>query len=137
MKTTMLNKKLPAFTLTELLVVLVIVGILVMLALPNLMPLITKAKSTEAELQLNQIFTMEKSYQMTNSKFSNDLAEISFEAPKTVTEDGTANYQYEIIEASVSGFKARATAVVDFDQDGTFDVWEIDQDKKLINTVKD
>ena len=137
MKTTFLDKKLPAFTLTELLVVLVIVGILVMLALPNLMPLITKAKSTEAELQLNQVYTMEKTYQMTNSKFSADLTEISFEAPKTVKEDGTANYQYEIIEASVNTFKARATAVADFDQDGIFDVWEIDQDKKLINTVKD
>ena len=137
MKTNILNKKLPAFTLTELLVVLVIVGILVMLALPNLMPLITKAKSTEAELQLNQIYTMEKTYQMTYSKFCSDLGEISFEAPKTITEDGNANYQYEIVEASVGTFKARATAVVDFDQDGTFDVWEIDQDKKLINTVKD
>jgi type IV pilus assembly protein PilE len=137
MKTNFLNKKLPAFTLTELLVVLVIVGILVMLALPNLMPLITKAKSTEAELQLNQIYTMEKTYQMTYSKFSNDFGEISFEAPKTVIEDGTANYQYEIIDASTNSFKARATAVADFDQDGTFDVWEIDQDKKLINTVKD
>lgn len=137
MKTNILNKKLPAFTLTELLVVLVIVGILVMLALPNLMPLITKAKATEAELQLNQVYTMEKTYQMTYSKFSNDFSEIGFEAPKTIKEDGTANYEYEIIEASVNSFKARATAVADFDQDGTFDVWEIDQDKKLVNTVKD
>ncbi|MEX2379157.1 MAG: prepilin-type N-terminal cleavage/methylation domain-containing protein, partial [Vicingaceae bacterium] len=44
--------KIKAFTLTELLVVLIIVGILVLLALPKLMPLISKAKSTEAQLQL-------------------------------------------------------------------------------------
>ena len=33
-----LTKRIPAFTLTELLVVLVIIGILVLLALPKLMP---------------------------------------------------------------------------------------------------
>ena len=48
-------KKLKAFTLMELLIVLIIIGILVLLALPNLMPLISKAKSTEAQLQLQQI----------------------------------------------------------------------------------
>lgn len=137
MKKTILNKKLPAFTLTELLVVLVIVGILVLLALPNLMPLITKAKSTEAELQLNHVFTLEKTYQMTYSKFSSDLTEIGFEQTPLASEGGTANYMIEIVEAGPSSFKARATAVADFDQDGALDVWEIDQDKRLVNTVKD
>jgi prepilin-type N-terminal cleavage/methylation domain len=44
-----MNKKIKAFTLAELMIVLVIIGILVLLALPNLMPLISKAKSTEAK----------------------------------------------------------------------------------------
>lgn len=38
-----------AFSLPELLVVLVIIGILVLVALPNLMPLISRAKATEAQ----------------------------------------------------------------------------------------
>ena len=42
-----------AFSLPELLVVLVIIGILVLIALPNLMPLISRAKSTEAQQQLD------------------------------------------------------------------------------------
>ena len=46
------RKNLPAFSLPELLVVLVIMGILVLIALPNLMPLISRAKSTEAQQQL-------------------------------------------------------------------------------------
>ncbi len=41
-----------AFSLTELLVVLVIIGILVLVAMPNLMPLISRAKATEAQQQL-------------------------------------------------------------------------------------
>lgn len=49
---TVLKRKWQAFSLPELLVVLVIIGILVLIALPNLMPLISKAKSMEAQQQL-------------------------------------------------------------------------------------
>jgi type IV pilus assembly protein PilE len=38
--------KVKAFTLPELLIVLVIIGILVLLALPRLMPLISRTKAT-------------------------------------------------------------------------------------------
>jgi type IV pilus assembly protein PilE len=41
------------------------------------------------------------------------------------------------VEATDRGFKAQAIAVVDFDKDGVFNVWEIDQDKNLRETVKD
>ncbi|MDR1678835.1 MAG: type II secretion system GspH family protein [Prevotellaceae bacterium] len=131
------KKRIPAFSLTELLIVLVIIGILVLLALPNLMPLISKAKSTEAQLQLEHIHTLEKSHFYMYSKYSNDLDEIGFEQEKLVTEDGRANYLIEIVEAGVTTFRAKATAIVDFDGDGTFNVWEIDQDKNLKEVTKD
>jgi type IV pilus assembly protein PilE len=70
-----LNHKLSAFTLTELLVVLVIIGILVLLALPKLMPLISKAKSTEAQLQLGHLHTLEKSFFYMKSKYSSNMEE--------------------------------------------------------------
>jgi type IV pilus assembly protein PilE len=131
------RKKVKAFTLTELLVVLVIIGILVLLALPKLMPLISKAKSTEAQLQLGHVYTLEKNYFYMQSKYSATLDEIDFEQEKLTTDGGTANYKVEIIEAAATTFKARATAVVDFDGDGNFNVWEIDQDKKLVEVTKD
>lgn len=131
------NRKLKAFTLTELLVVLVIIGILVLLALPRLMPLISKAKSTEAELQLGHIHTLEKSYFYQHSKYSDNLNDLNYEQEKLTTQDGTANYLIEIVQSSNTAFKARATAVVDFDGDGEFNVWEIDQEKHLVEVTKD
>ena len=84
--------KLKAFTLNELLVVLIIIGILVLLALPSLLPLITKAKATEAKLQLDHVATLQQTHFYTYSKYSEDLDEIGFEQQSLVTEDGNANY---------------------------------------------
>jgi type IV pilus assembly protein PilE len=133
------SKKIPSYTLTEILVVLVIIGILVLLALPNLMPLITKAKSTEAKMQLEHVHQMEKGYFYEHSKYSSNLAEIGFTQEKLTTDgaDGKANYRVEVITATPTNFLARATSVVDFDGDGTFNVWEIDQEKNLKEVTQD
>ncbi len=132
-----INKKIPAFNLQELLVVLVIIGILILLALPSLMPLITKAKSIEAQTQLKHLAILEQQYFYMYSKYSDELNTIDFELPKTVKDGGTANYSYEIIEVTSNTFKARAQAITDFDGDGIFNVWEIDQNQIPKEVVKD
>ncbi|PTQ92455.1 type II secretion system protein G (GspG) [Mucilaginibacter yixingensis] len=136
---TLLNKKVKAYTLTEILVVLVIIGILVLLALPNLLPQITKAKSMEAKLQLEHVQTLERNYFYEHSKYSKDLTEIGFIQEKLVTDGdgGHANYRIEITNVSSSGFTGRATSVVDFNQNGAFNTWEIDQDKNLKEVTPD
>ena len=128
---------LDAFSLPELLVVLVIIGILVLIALPNLMPLISRAKAAEAQQQLTFLHTLQRSNFYTYSRYSSSLEELGFEQQKLVSDGGHANYLSEIVEASEHGFRATATAVVDFDGDGIYNVWEIDQDKELKETVKD
>jgi type IV pilus assembly protein PilE len=135
----LLQKRLNAYTLTEILVVLVIIGIIILLALPNLLPLITKAKSMEAKEQLAHVQMLEKNYFYEYSKYSTDLKELGFIQEKLTTEgkDGRANYRVEITGATNTGFTAKATSVVDFNGNGTFNVWEINQDKTLREVTPD
>lgn len=131
------NRKISAYNLQEVLIVLIIIGILLLLALPNLMPLISKTKSIEAQTQLKFIYNSQSSYRYLNSKYSSDLNDIDFEAPKTVNQNGTSNYTYEILTATNNSFKARATAITDFDGDGIFNVWEIDENGIPTQIAKD
>jgi type IV pilus assembly protein PilE len=134
-----LNRRVQAFTLTELLVVLVIIGILVLMSLPVLMPLISRTRSVEAKQGLKHIYTLEKTHFYEFSKYSNDLEKIGFEHEKLVSEgeDGKANYDFQIVAADSRTFQVRATAVVDFDGDGQFNVWEIDEKNNLLEVIKD
>ena len=136
-KTFLITKKVDAYNLQELLITLVIFGILILIALPNLMPIISKTKSIEAQNQLKHLFTLQKNHFYMYSKYSNDFNTLDFIPPKTVQQGGSANYNYEIIESSNNTFVAKAIAVTDFDGDGVFNVWQIDQDQNLQQLVKD
>lgn len=124
--------RMQAFTLTELLVVLAIIGILLLVALPNLMPLVSKAKSTEAKQNLAYIHNLEKSWYMEHSKYSSDLQELGFE----IENEADAQYTYSVSSSGTS-FTATATAIADFDNDGQINVWEIDQEKNLKEVTPD
>jgi len=131
------NKKIRAFNLQEMLVVLAIIGILLLLALPTLLPYITRARSVEAQTQLKAIYNEQTTHRYMHSRYSSDMNELDFEPPKTVKENGSANYQYQIISADATTFKARAEAVTDFDGDGVLNVWEIDENGTPKQIVKD
>ncbi|TRW97016.1 type IV pilin protein [Flavobacterium gawalongense] len=123
-----------AYSLTEILIVLCIIGILLLMVLPNQTSVIAQAKAIEAQAMLNQIYGLEKSYFYRHSKYSSNLEELGFEQELTVDEGGQAVYKIEIIEASNDSFSARATAASDLDSDGSFNTWEIDN-KQMLNEV--
>lgn len=133
----LLRTKVPSINLQETLIVLAIIGILLLLALPNLMPLISKAKSVEAQVQLKAIYNAQTTYRYMHSKYSPVMEELDFEAPSTVKENGTANYIYEIVSADNATFKARAEAITDFDGDGIFNIWEVDENGNPKQIIKD
>lgn len=101
------------------------------------MKAVTKAKQGEAKTQLEHLYSLQRLHFLEFSKYSPDLEEVDFDQQTLVTEEGGARYKIEIVEAGTTTFTARATAVQDFDGDGVFNVWEINQDRKLTETIKD
>lgn len=132
-----MNTQLKAFNLIEILTVLAIIGILILAVLPNHGSVIAKAKAVEAKTNLAHIHSLQKMYFYEHSKYAPELMTIDFEPSLDIESGGSANYKFEIVESSSAGFLARAEAVVDFDGDGVFNVWEIDQKKNLKEIVKD
>lgn len=117
-----------AFSLAEILIVLAIMGILIMLVVPNNAGVASRTKSLEAQQELKMVHNLQYAYFLQFSKYSNELNSINYVPHKTVIAGGTANYDISILEASTTNFKAKAEAVVDFNGDGKKNVWEIDQD---------
>ena len=66
-----LNKKNQnkGFTLIELLVVVIIVGVLAAIALPNLLGQISKARQTEAKVNLGAINNAQQAYRLEKGRF--------------------------------------------------------------------
>lgn len=133
-----MKAKLKGMTLTELLVVLAILGILLLLAFPVLKPLFTKTYQMEAKTNLKHLAQLQKVYHMENIRYSDQFGDLGFEQASLVSqENGTAHYQVEIVKANQNEFVARATAITDFDGDGTFNVWEIDKGGKPREIIPD
>lgn len=137
MNKTVIIKAEEGFSLTEILVVIVIIGILVLLALPQFTAVITQAKTTEAKLMLKHLHTLQETFYYQHDRYSTELTDIGFEQKVTLNEQGEARYRIEIDNASTQGYTAKAIAVVDFDKDGVFNVWQVDQTGSIRQTVAD
>ena len=112
--------------MTELMVVLVIIGILTLIALPRFMNMTTKAKTTEAKMMLRTTHALMQSYYFEHDQYTTDLLLIGFEQAPSVENGGSARYAISV--ESADGAQFIAIAVVDFDKDGSFNVWEVNQD---------
>jgi prepilin-type N-terminal cleavage/methylation domain-containing protein len=93
------------FTLTELLIVVVIIGILVAIALPMLLKTIEKAKLGEAASNLNLIRTSEKKYFLDAKIFTTQINDLDLEDPN---DQDNRYFDYTIESADATDFIARA-----------------------------
>lgn len=110
-----MKQRKQGFTLTELLVVIILVGILASLAIPRFGRSTNKAMETEAKLALLQVQELQKVYYLEHKSFSKSLEAIDFEQEETIKDDpeeGTARYKIEIIDANDEDFHARAVPQV-------------------------
>ncbi len=125
------------FSMTELMVVLVIIGILTLLALPRFMSVATRAKMSEAKMMLRQVHALQKSYYMEHDVYARELPLLAFEQTPLVIDGGTARYLIAIEKAEGAAFLATATSVVDYDKDGEMNVWQVDQEGVVTERTPD
>jgi len=124
------KKSNSGFTLIELMIVVVIIGILAALAVPRFMAATTKNKQSEAKSILKQIYVNQRTYRQQGTGYwipgggtASATAPQAF-APIWVEIAGSARYTYTIT-GNANQFTATATSSI-LDDDATVDTWTID-----------
>ena len=118
------RKRFHGFSLMEVMIVVVIIGILAALAYPNLEKYLKRARQTEAKTNLSAIYTAQKIYFTLHQSYAEDINELDLSLAQGL-------YTYTIQDASTSTFKAQAEGNIDDDE--ALDIWTIEQNKILFN----
>jgi len=133
------------FTLIELMIVVVIIGILAALAIPRFMMATVRAKQSEAKLILKQIYNEEHAYRQVYNRYfipagAADAANPHAFAPLCVEIMHAARYTFTITtsDGGMATFTAQATVGgTGLDEDASPDTWIINELGQLVATSDD
>jgi type IV pilus assembly protein PilE len=119
------------FTLIELMIVVVVVGILAAIAIPKFGRVTNAAKEAEAEPILKQIFTLQERNKQKYDVFAAEFADLEGSADPVAA----ARYYDFRLSGSVEEFTACARPKPDFDQLGSFQINELREVTRLASAA--
>lgn len=132
------------YSLIEVMIVIALIGSLLFIAMPKYKRFIAKARRTEAQINLHNLYMVEQSFWAEHGKYTSNLRELGWRP------EGKINYSYGFngaenennikgalastqfpAQCSADNDKFLACAIADIDGDGEYDIITINQNNEV------